>query len=184
MMGAMKRPLILASVLLLLGCSAPAPATVAPPAASVPAATTPAPTPTPTTATPEQLASIITGHQDDWREVIDGAFDCRFLWVTGGEDAADDALATACYAREFTAVLTTGTAAKDLRALTPPDSMEQLVADTLEVLDSIHVVDLEGACGDAFDGPKGSKRCTAAIGDLSMAYRQLDGVLDQWEPYT
>jgi hypothetical protein len=175
----MKPLALIACAVLLAGCSSPAPATTPTAAATI---ATPTPTPTPEAATPEQFASIVSGQESDWREVIDGAFDCRFLWVMGAEGAAEEADAYACYLREQTIVMSATTAARDLRALTPPDSMESLVADTLEALDAISVVDLEGSCGSG-DVPKDGKRCDNALGTLNLDYTALESVLDKWKPY-
>lgn len=170
----MKRTLAaLASALLLAGCSS-APAT--------PAAST---TPTPSAATTQQFASIISGHEADWREVIDKAGACRFLWVESGGSPADKANAMSCYARETTIVMTAGTAAKDIRELTPSSEVQELVSDTLSALDAISEVDLEGVCGEPFsDGsPSDSKKCSQTQGGLYQAYSRLKTVLDEWKPY-
>ena len=170
-MGGMKRYLVsAASLLLLAGCGAP----IATPIQT--------PTPTLTAATPQQLASIITGKESDWREVIDGAGECRFLW-TMAEGATEKTEAMTCYVRETTIVMSSETAAEDLRSLTPPSDMQSLVADTLDVLDSISAVDLEGVCGDAFEGPKDSGTCDRTLGVLISSYRDLEDVLDRWKPY-
>ena len=164
---------IVASALLLTGCSAPATSPTSSP-------------PSPSAATAQQFASVIAGQESDWREVIDNAFNCRYLWVTGGKSAADKANAIACYAREATIVKSSGTAATKIRELTAPSDLQQLVSDTLGALDAIAGVDLEGACGEPFaDGsPNDSKKCSLTQGELSQSYRKLKTVLDEWKPYT
>ena len=174
---------LIAAAVLLAGCSSPAPAATTTPTVAATSAT-PTPTPTPEAATPEQFASIIAGKESDWREVIDSSFDCRFIWTMGAADAAEEAQATACYLREITIVMSTDSASKDMRALTPSADMEPLVADTLETLDLIRGVDLEGVCGKAFDGPKESDDCDRTLGELNAAYVALGKVLDKWKPYT
>lgn len=179
----MKRALSCMLVAFTVGaCSAPSPVapTSEPPATT--AAGTPTPSPTPEAATPEQVASIIARDEPDWREVIDNAFDCRYLWVVGGEDAIDDAEAMTCYLRELTMVSTTGTAAKELQELDLPSEMEHLVSETLWSLSEISTVDLEGTCGDD-SVPNDSAECNDSLGTLSGAYVGFEKVLNKWQPY-
>lgn len=152
--------------------------------AATPAASTPTPTPTtPAAATPQQFASIIAGEKADWRKVIDGASDCRFLWVLGAESAADEANAMSCYLQESTIIMSAGTAADEIRELTPSSEIESLVTETLKALDAISGVDLEGACGEAFEGPKDTKECNEILGSLMWKYDSLETALDKWAPY-
>jgi hypothetical protein len=166
------KPTLTAFVLLLLaGCGSASP--------------TPTPTPTPTD-TPQRFASIVSGNESDWREVIDNAGSCRFLWVEGGKSPADKANAMSCYAREATIVISAGTAAKELRGLNPSPEIQELVTETLSALDGISSVDLEGVCGETFgdDSPRGTTECNQTQGELYKAYLDLKAVLDKWKPYT
>lgn len=164
------------------GCAAPSTVAPASEPPATPTAETPTHSPTPGAATPEQVASIIAGEEPDWREVIDDAFDCRYLWVIGGEDAIDDAEAMTCYLRELTMVSTTGTAAKELQELDLPSEMEDLVSETLWSLSEISTVDLEGTCGGG-SVPNDSAECTKSLGTLSGAYLRFEKVLNSWRPY-
>lgn len=170
------------------GCSGDAtastsPTTESPASPSAVNSATPTPTPAPEVATKEQFASIIAGEEAEWREVIDQASDCRFLWVMGPDGPADEANAMTCYLREVTIVMSTGTAAKEIRALEAPSDLEGLVDGTLVVLDAISDIDLEGACGEPFDGPEDSEECRETLGSLIWEYDGLEKVLDKWKPY-
>ncbi|WP_146197529.1 hypothetical protein [Promicromonospora sp. AC04] len=136
----------------------------------------------PETATPEQLASIIAGNETDWRETIDGAGECRMLWVVPSDDAAVQANAFSCYLREQTIVLSTGNAARDLRELAPPNDMRSTYDETLSALDEISSVDLTGVCGED-SVPADSDECIQTLGTLFAAYNGFESVLDQWKPY-
>ncbi len=176
----MKRSLLVMAAVLLAGCSGGTGA----PTDSISAAATPG-TPSPSTATPQQFASIIAGQESDWREVIKDAADCRYLWVLGTSTVSDKTEAMTCYVREATIVMTTGTAAKKIRALAPSSDVQPLVTQTLVALDAISLVDLEGVCGEPFgDAPKETKKCNAALGELFSNYGTLKKVLDEWKPYT
>lgn len=152
-----------------------------------PAAATPttdaAEAPTAVEATPQQLASIIAGEVPFFREVIDNAGDCRFLWVTGGSSAIEEIEASTCYVREVTATLRAEITARNLRELTPPASMQSLYDDSLSVLDDIGGVEIEAACGDPFDGPIDTEECSQTLGGLYNHYNTLDRVLASWGPY-
>lgn len=169
-----------AVVLSLVGCSAPTPTPAPTPSAS---SSTPSAPPTPSADTPQQFASIISGQETEWREVIKDAGRCRLLWVADGSDVAEETEALTCYVRELTIVMSTGTAAKNLRELTPSSDLEALVTETLGVLDEISAVDLEGVCGEAFELPKESKKCNLVLGQLYNGYDSLKTVLDKWKPY-
>jgi hypothetical protein len=170
----------MAGALLLAGCTS----AVTP--SQAPETPTPGTETAPQTATPQQFASIIAGHESDWRKTIKGAADCRYLWVMGAEDAMEETEAMTCYVREATIVMTAATAAKEIRELEPSNDMASLVTDTLAELDAISAVDLEGACGEPFDddAPNDTKKCTAAIGSLYGNYVSFKKVLDAWKPYT
>jgi hypothetical protein len=128
------------------------------------------------------MASIVAGSEADWRETIEGAGECRILWVLPSDDAADQANAFSCYLREQTVVLSTGTAARDLRALMPPSDMQSTYDVTLSELDEISSVDLTGECGED-SVPADSDRCNQALGTLFAAYNSFESVLNRWKPY-
>lgn len=173
---------ILAACILLTGCSSASNPTPEAPDTMTPSAATESPTPE--AATPQQFASIIAGKEADWRKVIKSAYDCRYLWVMGGKSFSEKIQATTCYVGEATIVLSTGTAAKQMRELTPSSDMQPLVDETLKVLDAISIVNIEGICGKAWKGPNHSKKCSRALGSLNWSYGDLDEVLDKWKPYT
>lgn len=137
----------------------------------------------PPSATPEQLASVVAGEEAAWREVIDGAFDCRFSWTLGGETPIDEANQTSCYLREIAVGLTARTVMDSLAELQAPDSMTALVDETSVALRQVVDVNLEASCGRAFVGPKSTPRCQTALGQRMWAYRSLEVALDQWAPY-
>ncbi|MDF9716044.1 hypothetical protein [Nocardioides sp. ChNu-99] len=137
------------------------------------------------TATPEQLASIIAGGQSDWRAVIDTASGCRLLWTTAyrNTDPAVDLEAKSCYMREIVLNSTSGDALYEMEALTPPESMEDLVSETEAVLREISTADLEPDCGPPLELPATSTRCNQTLGELYVAYLDLEEALDSWTPY-
>lgn len=140
---------------------------------------------TPPEATPEQLASVIAASEDDWRATIDGAYDCRYLWVfeADSQDVADQLNAQACYWDELTIGVTTQQAADELAGMTPPASMEDLVEDTIAALEAVAATDLEAICGDAIEGRTDSPACSDAIGTRMWSYQELEEALDAWRPY-
>ena len=81
-----------------------------------------------------------------------------------------------------TIVLSTGTAARDLRELMPPDDMQSTYDETLSALDEISGVDLTGECGED-SVPADSDRCNQALGALFAAYNSFESVLERWKPY-
>lgn len=140
-------------------------------------------TPVAVEATPEQLASVIAGELSFFREVIDKAGDCRFLWATGGSTTIEEIEASTCYVDEVTSTLRAEITARDLRELTPPASMQSLYADTLSVLDDLAAVEIESTCGDPFDGPIDTEECSQMLGSLYNHYNTLDRILESWGPY-
>jgi hypothetical protein len=154
-------------------------------AVSTPVETVQAPEATPesTEATPEQLASIVAGYETDWRDTIEGAGDCRLTWTVGdATDPTTNMEGMACFLNEQTLTMTAETAGKDLRALTPPSSMQTLYDDTLTALDGIKSVPLEDDCGtDSW--PSSDETCSTTLGELFTGMRSLETVLDQWGPY-
>ncbi|TQO23770.1 hypothetical protein [Paramicrobacterium agarici] len=175
----MRRLIIpaLAASILLTGCSS----TTEPATEQETETSTPAPV-VEDSATEEQIASVIAEYEPDWRETIDGAGDCRFLWVMGGDSPADDMNAMSCYLKEQTIVTTAQLVVSDLEALDIPESMSSLVTNTTNVLTSIGEVDLVGVCGED-DVPADTDECTDTIGTLNGLYMQLDSTLNSWSPY-
>ena len=134
-------------------------------------------------ATENEVASVIAGYEQDWREVIDDAGECRVAWTMRDSDPAQKARRLTCYMRE-TAMGTTATLARrDLGNLAIPDSMSGLVKDTTKALRAVANVDLEAKCGGPFEGPKGSKECARALGSRMWTYDSLETVLNKWSPY-
>lgn len=180
------------ALLALTACSGePSPAQQASdPAQSTSSATqapapTPSPTPTPTEsfATPQQFASIIAMNEKDWREVIDGGFDCRLDWAL--EDTSEDPTvgirALTCHMREATITMTANSALKDLSALTPDPSVESLVQQTRGALQAVVDADVYGQCET---GEKaGTVECDSAHLSALNAYSMLEKALDGWAPY-
>ncbi|WP_167131914.1 hypothetical protein [Paramicrobacterium chengjingii] len=168
----------LVAILLLAGCASaeqPEPAAEQETETSTPA-------PEVDSATEEQVASVVAEYEPDWRETIDGASDCRFLWTTGGETAAEDIKAMSCYLKEQTIVTTAQLVTGDLADLEIPESMSSLVTNTTNVLESIGDVDLTSVCGDG-DVPAETDECNSALGTLNALYMQLDSTLNSWSPY-
>lgn len=136
------------------------------------------------TATPQQLASIIAGEQEYWVAVIDEAVSCRIQYVRYDEDDVLSSMeASLCYAEEVTMGVSASNAVRDLKELSPPTSMIDLLEETIEVLDWIANVDLEEWCGPQFDPPAMSDDCAAKMGSRNSAYRSLETTLAKWGPY-
>lgn len=161
---------VLLAVAALTGCSS-----------SAPEAT---PTPTQTSdpeATPEQVASVIAEYESDWREVIDGAFDCRFTW-TMDDSPTGQLEGMTCFTTEKTIGITAQLVTRDWAAMDVPASMQGLVDDTTEVLGRISDVDLDSVCGtDSI--PSSTQECNEALGNRNATYLQLESQLDKWGPY-
>lgn len=140
---------------------------------------------TPDTDTPEEFASVVAANESDWREVIDGAFDCRYIWVFESDraDTVTQLDALSCYMREVTIGLTAQNAVEELDALVAPPEVFDLVAETTVALEEIVAVDLEAVCGHASGGRNDSAACTTAIGQRNLAYMSLEQALDGWRPY-
>lgn len=138
---------------------------------------------TPTTATPEQFASIIAGSEKDWRVVINNANGCRFDWTLGDDSALTQTTNMTCYVREVNAGYSAQSAIRAMSGLTPPESMTALVEETRTALFSVAKVQLEETCGDVTTGPKETKACDRALGNLYGAYQSLETALDSWGPY-
>lgn len=167
-----KLGIIAAAVLLLAGCATTTTEDVA---------TAPTTSSTSETATQEQVASVISRHAESWREVGDATLSCQMTYVdskTGDPIAQLDTFS--CFTKQRTALVTADTASKELRALTPPDSMRGLVDETLMRLDKLAALDL-GVCGDAPD--PADKACGGALTELDFAMRSLKSTLDAWGPY-
>lgn len=159
--------LALTTMLALTGCSSAGEAE--------PTAT---PTPTPTYATTAQVASVIAGYEQDWRDVYDRATACRVALVTNPEGIE----AVTCSFTEQTAGLNAFLAARDIRALAVPPELDSLVASTLPVLDQMAATDFDSSC--LVDGTfTDSEACTTFLGQRFAYYLQLDGELDKWGPY-
>lgn len=173
---------VVAVVVSLAGCGSGSESTSSRPSTSTTSAT-PTSAPTPTLATPEEVAVVIAGNQDDWREVIDGAGECRIRWVMAQDDPVESAQRLACYTREVTAGLTAQTALRDLEHLNAPPSMTTLVETTTEALQQMADVDLEAVCGPAPSEPNGTKLCNEAMGQRMWGYNRLEKALDMWTPY-
>lgn len=154
----------MAAILLLSACSSAAPEAE--------------PTPTPTYATTAQVASVVAGYEQDWRDKIDDAADCRFAFVlqpTGLEAAT-------CTFTEQTIGLTAQTASGELLALDVPPELTTLTADTMAVLDEIGARDFDAAC--IVDGLYADNEgCTSLLGQRMAQYSQLETQLDKWSPY-
>lgn len=136
------------------------------------------PTPTPTYATTAQVASVVAGYEQDWRDKIDDAAACRFAFVlqpTGLEAAT-------CTFTEQTIGLTAQTASGELLALDVPPELTTLTADTMAVLDDIGARDFDAACivGGTYTD---SESCTSLLGERMSQYSQLETQLDKWSPY-
>lgn len=178
-----------AAVLLLAGCggsseaAAPASST-SPAAATSSAAPAPSPTPTETGPTIEQFASVIAKHETDWREVIDGAGDCRFVWVMGDEDDPADSLTSlACYTQEANMALQASAAVDELDALgDAPASISDLVYDTRIALLKVVLARMDEQCGTMGDDAD-TDDCTTATGNAMHAYDAVEEQLDAWKPY-
>lgn len=146
--------------------------------------TTSTPTPTETHATENQVASVIAGYEKGWRKAIDGAGNCRIMWMETSPDPLTDAQRTTCYAEEVTAGTSAKNALRDLDALSIPPSLEPLVDETKRSLTSLADVDLETHCGPSFQDIKQTPECDKALGAAMTAYFTLGGALDKWGPYT
>jgi hypothetical protein len=146
------------------------------------ACSTPAePTPTPTYASEAAVASVIAAKEPGWREVIDGAGECRLLWVIRSTPT-EELQATTCYLREQTLTVEAETVLKELAALRIDPDMEVLVSSTETVLKNIRGVGFTNACGpDAL--PVESAECSAAMAGLYSNYSALEEKLDAWRVY-
>lgn len=143
--------------------------------------TTQAPEPEPTYATESQVASVIAEYEPDWVEVIEGASDCRFIWVT--EDADEPfSEGLLCHMRETTMSMTSETATKRLLALDIPPSMTDLVQQTLEALVSISTAGVDEECGLSGEFAD-TEECSTAHGLAIRGYSKLERALNAWSPY-
>lgn len=163
---------LVACLILLSGCAAPA---------AQQSAVSPSPTPTPTptpTATVAQFASIITENEKEWRDYEENIGACAFASI--GTTAIDFANRTTCRFTAQTVTLTAKTAARNLRALPqPPAEIDPLIARTLRSLDVIAKNDASAACKDTQ-----SAACDAAETQANGDIRPLIPILDAWKPYT
>lgn len=137
--------------------------------------------PTPEEATPEQVASVLSEYETDWRDVIDSSYDCRFTWTL--DDSATGQLeGMTCYTTEKTIGITSQLVVRDWGAMEIPSSMQELVDDTSAVLGLISDTDLEAVCGTE-PIPSTTQECNEALGSRNFAYSVLEGELDKWKPY-
>lgn len=132
-------------------------------------------------ATPEQVASVLAEYEPDWREVIDGAFDCRTTW-TLDSSVTGQLEGMSCYLREQTMGMTAQIVLRDWSALEIPQEMQGLVDRTSESLQVIADNDIKAVCGED-SLPAATNECSEALGNRSMAYTLLEGKLDAWKPY-
>lgn len=171
MLASMNRLLpAIAAALILAGCA---------PTATPPAEPTSTPGPTPEYATENQVASVIAAHESDWREVIDGAFECRSMWYS----TPGSIPGMTCWIKEQTLITTAETAIRDLGELEIPPSMESLVESTTAVLQGIVDVDATTVCGEGVLEPVDTPECTEALGSLTWSYTMLEQELEAWAPY-
>lgn len=182
----MRRTIILVALPLvaLAGCSGGSsqstPASAAPSSSpSVPSAD---PSPSKSYATPQQLASVVAMRETDWREVIDGAYECRLLWVQeeGADDPVIGAQALTCHLTEGTMTMTAEMGVRELQALEPDPSMESLVAKTIAALQAVAAADVEGQCASE---ARTTPACNGAHLAALSAYSSLETALDGWKPY-
>lgn len=142
----------------------------------------PSPAPQPEFSTPQQFASVIAMKERDWREVIEGAFDCRMDWLA--QDTSTDPIvgvrSMSCHLREATITMTAQSAVEELRSLAPDPSMESLVDKTLLALEEVVRADVYGQCGT---GETLGEACDGAHIAALRAYSSLETVLDGWAPY-
>ncbi|QXT62716.1 hypothetical protein [Tessaracoccus palaemonis] len=183
----MKKTIGLAAVavLLLAGCGAQTDtAETSPAAATSSPAPEPSPTPTETGPTIEQYASVIAKYETEWREVIDGAGDCRFRWTMGNmDDPTESAEAKICYAQESTMALRASTAVDELDALGEvPASIADLVYDTRNALLKVVLARMDEQCGTMGDEAD-TDDCTTAAGNAMRAYDAVEDELNAWGPY-
>lgn len=135
------------------------------------------------TATPQELASVVAAYEQDWRDTVAGAGECRVEWVVADEsDPTSLAKSLTCFTREKTIVLSTQIVARDLRELNPPASMQSIYDDTIATLDDVASSDLEGECGNG-NAPADTSECSAVLGSLMHSYDELERILDSWAPY-
>jgi hypothetical protein len=152
-------------VLVLAGCSAAPPEPTEPPSA-----------------TPEQVASVIAEYESDWRETIEGAGTCRFLWSFPSGSVNDEIESYTCYLIEQTIGSTSVIAVRNLNELVIPESMVDLVDETRDALTAISDIDLAAVCGTE-ETPANETPCNTALGSRMQAYLTLERVLDSWGPY-
>ncbi|MCS5721084.1 hypothetical protein N1028_02380 [Herbiconiux sp. CPCC 203407] len=171
-MKMMRAVLAVAHVLLVTGCAAS-------PVASTP---TPTPTPTPEFATEAEVASVIAKRATDWRETLDGAFECRTVWVLG-EGPLDEMKGTSCFMEAKTINITAELALDDLDALAIPPSMTTAIADLRVPLSGLKSIDLEGLCGTGSE-PTSEDACNKALGAQNFHFSQLESALDGLSPWT
>lgn len=149
------------------------------------------PEPEPTTAEPaveyateNQVASVIAKYESDWREVIEGAGECRLGWTTASSDDVQASLeGFTCYTREKTMGATTQLAVDELDALDIPPSMDALVSSTSTTLKVLAGAELESSCGEDGSPDTSSDACTSTLGMLNTGYAVLEQDLDAWRPY-
>lgn len=136
-------------------------------------------------ATEPQVASVIAKYESDWREVIDGAGECRLNWVNAAADESDllsSLEGYSCFMREKTLGVTAQLAVRDLEELEIPPSMETLVSETKATLLTLSSFDLEAICGTE-DAPADTPECQDALGTRNYGYGVLEDQLAAWGPY-
>lgn len=187
----MKEAALIAGALLLAGCAGSAdstetaPVTVATSSAPDVESSSPSPTPSPSPSTPtvNEIAAVIAQHEADWRETMEGAFDCRTDMVLAEED---DALAQAkifsCLTREATMTMTARSVAEELAGRGAPDEIFDLTDDTIRTLSLIETADVEGKCWEV-EGQEDSEACSTALGEAMIQYGRLESLLDGWRVY-
>ena len=131
-------------------------------------------------ATDTEVASVVARYETDWRDAADSAMECRGFYLDADRDLIAGLEALTCLTRQGTTTITAATAARDLRALTIPESMTGPVDEMLRRLDAVATVDLD-VCGDAPDMT--DPACSAAVTKLDFALGRLAGTLDAWRPY-
>ncbi|QTX05236.1 hypothetical protein [Agromyces archimandritae] len=169
----MKRLLLtstLGSILILTGCASGS----APTAVDVPTQS-----PEPIVATEKQVASVFAEYESDWRETMDGAGECRMLWVF--EPGSLPGMT--CWLQEQTLSTTAEIVIRDVGELEVPSSMVSLVSSTTSVLQDIVDVDAKTICDAEASEPADSDECNQALGSLNFHYTRLESELDAWRPY-
>lgn len=133
-------------------------------------------------ATSTDIANDIKVSYSEWTDVVNGADHCRELWADSSGALIDQLNGQTCYIQEQTIGISSDTAVSMLTGHVPPADLQPLATDTVQIVKSIHAVDLKAACGDGTNPDLTMSGCQKALDDRAAAYKELHALLVKWAP--